>query len=298
MRQPRIVSFLPGATEWVCELGLGECLVGVSHECDYPAALAGLPKVTRSRIDVNAPSEQIDATVREHSESRTPLFELDAAMIASLQPNLILTQTLCNVCAVSESDIQRSLQTIGDCVLVDLRAMTFDTVFSDAETIVHATNRMPKSRTAIESLRCRIQTVRKSSERETVRPRVVLLEWVSPLFCAGHWTPQLIQWAGGHDPIGESGTPSRQIDEAELARANPDILLVACCGLDRQRGIGELEQLKDLAVWQNLNCVLNEQVHVFDGSAWFNRPGPRLVDALESVASLIGDWKKSHPLAD
>ncbi len=299
MTRKRIVSLLPGATEWVCKLGLADWLVGVSHECDYPGCVSDLPKVTRSRINRQDSSADIDRVVREHSDARTPLFELDAEKIESLKPDLILTQTLCNVCAVSEADVRQSLGRIGDgCELVDLRAMTFDQVIQDAELILQKTG---ASDQPLQRLRERIIAVRdrraeadrsaeaKRSAETGSPPSVTLLEWTDPLFCAGHWTPQLIDWAGGHDPIGRSGQPSRQIEFQELLAADPAMLLVACCGLPAQRGQKEWEQLVQDDRWSQLSCVQNQQVHVFDGSAWFNRPGPRLVDALEAVAGLIHD---------
>ncbi|NND98236.1 MAG: ABC transporter substrate-binding protein, partial [Pirellulaceae bacterium] len=287
MSRPSIISLLPGATEWVCELGLSDCLVGVSHECDYPPAVMQLPKVTRSRIDINQSSQQIDQVVREHSETKTPIFELDHECVARLQPTLILTQTLCNVCAVSESDVRRSLRSsTADCDLLDLSAMTFSDVIADAQRIIHATASRDESITALKTLQDRIDAVKTSvafrSDANDPRPKVTLLEWTDPLFCAGHWTPELIHWAGGEDPIGRVGEPSRQIEYSELIDANPDILLIACCGLDRQRGLQELASLSRRDDWQRLGCVQNRQVHVFDGSAWFNRPGPRLVDALQA----------------
>ena len=282
---PRIVSLLPGATEWVCELGLEDCLVGVSHECDYPGSVSNLPKVTRSRINPSASSQEIDQAVRDHSESRTPLFDLDQALLQRLQPNLILTQTLCNVCAVSESDVRRSLQDIDSCQLIDLKAMTFDEIIEDAELLIAATKSRPCSTESLHRLKSRIQRVR--SDTQGPKVKTTLLEWASPLYCAGHWTPQLIQWAGGIDPIGKAGEPSREIEADELIAANPDVLLLACCGLDRDRNRDEAAQLAKTPGWSQLNCVKNDAVHIFDGSAWFNRPGPRLIDALEAVHKIL-----------
>ncbi len=300
MTAQRIVSLLPGATEWVCALGLTDRLVGVSHECDFPPAVNSLPRVTRSHIDVTAASHEIDAAVRQHSRDQASLYDLDVQSLHELQPDLILTQTLCNVCAVSEADVRRSLRGIDGCQLLDLSATTFEKVLWDAEAIIAATGSLPTSTTALANLRARISDVQQSSEKNPHRLGVTLIEWADPLFCSGHWTPQLIEWAGGFDPIGGVGQPSRQISAEELIAADPDLLLVACCGLDAERNAAELESLSGrIADWSSLSCVKSGDVHVFDGSALFNRPGPRLVDALEMVAKLVAAKKHNdqptHP---
>lgn len=294
----RIVSLLPGATEWVCELGLADSLVGVSHECDYPQHVQTLPSVTRSRIDSCGTSQQIDAAVREHSETRKPLYDLDVELMASLEPDLILTQSLCNVCAVSERDVVSSISRMSrQSEVLDLKAQTFDQVMSDAEAISIAGGQLNQSVDSMNSLRHRIESVRGRVQCSgSPSPTVTMLEWVDPLFCAGHWTPQLIDWAGGVDPIGRQGTASRQIACQELFDADPDILLVACCGLDARRTQSELSRIDRRRGWSQMRCVKDQQVHVFDGSAYFNRPGPRLVDALESVAQLVVLWQQQHGL--
>ena len=292
----RIVSLLPSATEWVCELGLASRLVGVSHECDFPPQVNSLPRVTRSRINTQQSSSEIDAAVRQHSETRTPLYDLDADTLARLKPDLILTQSLCNVCAVSERDVLESISANGDpCRLLDLRAQTFQQVLADAAAIAEATGRKEESVHSIELLQRRVNLVReRSSQSSASRAVVTLLEWVDPLFCAGHWTPELIEWAGGNDPIGQSGQPSHVISQQELFKANPDILLVACCGMDADRTRTELSRLERVESWSQMRCVKMGQVHAFDGSAYFNRPGPRLVDALEAVAELVWRWQEDH----
>lgn len=287
----RIVSLLPGATEWVCKLGLEDRLVGVSHECDFPDLARELPSVTRSRIASGLSSAEIDAEVREHCETKTPLYELDEKRFVDLRPDLVLTQSLCNVCAVSERDVLTKTAGLSSpCQLLDLKAHTFRDIFSDARRIVEATGSLQHSLDQIALLEARIKEVKQRSKKLSRRPVVTLLEWMDPLFCAGHWTPELIELAGGDDPIGNSGEPSRTIDSNELVRANPDMLLIACCGMDQESGYTEAKRMEAMDFWTQLKCVEKEQVHVFDGSAWFNRPGPRLVDALEHVAKLISQW--------
>ncbi|MCG8651754.1 MAG: cobalamin-binding protein, partial [Pirellulales bacterium] len=249
----RIVSLLPSATEWVCELGLGEQLVGISHECDFPAQVNALPRVTRSRIDPEQSSQAIDAAVGQHSQTQTSLYELDAERLAQLKPDLILTQTLCNVCAVNQADVHRSMAAIGrPSTLLDLHGQTLSEVFEDAERVLRAAGggcsgqrATCSGRQAMQQLQKRVESVEAATRQALHKPtpKVVLLEWVQPLYCAGHWTPEIIGKAGGHDPIGEPGKPSRVIEPAELIRANPDLLLVACCGMDSARTAQELDSL-------------------------------------------------------
>lgn len=291
MNAERIVSLLPSATEWVCALGFEDRLVGVSHECDYPSIAGGLPKVTRSRIDSQLPSGEIDEAVRQHSDQKLSLYDLDTEAIAELQPDLILTQTLCNVCAVSETDVMSSVKSLDACHVLNLVGQTFEQVFDDAAAILEAVGAEPAGVDALVDLRVRAENVRRSCIDE-VRPRVTLLEWLNPLFSSGHWTPQLIDWAGGCDPIGIAGTPSREITFAELQSADADILLVAACGLSEDRTRSEFADIQSDYPWENLRCRKAHQIHFFDGSAFFNRPGPRLVDALETVAQVIADWDR------
>jgi iron complex transport system substrate-binding protein len=282
----RIISLLPGATEWVCELGLADRLVGVSHECDFPSEVNSLPRVTRARIDFHKPSCEIDREVREHCDTKTPLYDLEEQLVEQLQPNLFITQSLCNVCAISQRDVLKTAQKLANnCQILDLQAETFDQVMNDAGAIAQATGNQHVSLHAIDQLQSRIDRVRNNAPAR--RRKVTLIEWADPIFCSGHWTPQLIEWAGGDDPLGRAGTPSRTIEARDLVAANPEVLLVACCGLDKERTTSEIKLLEKIDGWATISAVQNGQVHPFDGSAYFNRPGPRLVDALEVVADVI-----------
>lgn len=297
----RIISLLPGATEWVCELGLADRLVAISHECDFPDLICCLPRVTRSKIDSTQSSRDIDAAVKAFSDTKTSLYELDTELVLSLKPDLILTQTLCNVCAVSERDVLRCIGELQqNCQILDLPATSLNEVLDDAVKIWKATGQRECGIQAKQLLDSRITKVRKAVENrhsgnQLVRPKVTLLEWLDPLYCSGHWTPQLIEWAGGVDPIGEAGAPSRVFSLEKLVSLNPDILLVACCGMSEDRTRAEWDEVTSMEhpvgdLWLQLDAVRNQQVHYFDGSAFFNRPGPRLIEALEVVSKIIEDW--------
>ena len=297
----RIISLLPGATEWVCQLGLADRLVAISHECDFPDAIRALPRVTRSKIDSTQSSREIDNAVKALSDTKTSLYELDQGRVRSLKPDLILTQTLCNVCAVNERDVLRCIDDLEQqCEILDLPGTSLTEVLDDSSAIWKATGRSESGIRARKAIDERIDRVRQTVEKryarnQVSRPKVTLLEWLDPLYCSGHWTPQLIDWAGGVDPIGQTSQPSRVLSLEKLASVNPDILLVACCGMSEQRTRGEWDAVtsgKHAAdnLWLNLDAVCNQHVYHFDGSALFNRPGPRLIDALEAVTKIVEDW--------
>ncbi len=297
----RIISLLPGATEWVCQLGLADRLVAISHECDFPDVIRALPRVTRSKIDSTQSSREIDNAVKALSDTKTSLYELDQGRVRSLKPDLILTQTLCNVCAVNERDVLRCIDDLEQqCEILDLPGTSLTEVLDDSSAIWKATGRSESGIRARKAIDERIDRVRQTVEKryarnQVSRPKVTLLEWLDPLYCSGHWTPQLIDWAGGFDPIGQTSQPSRVLSLEKIASVNPDILLVACCGMSEQRTRGEWDAVtsgKHAAdnLWLNLDAVCNQHVYHFDGSALFNRPGPRLIDALEAVTKIVEDW--------
>ncbi len=287
----RIVSLLPAATEWLGFLGHSNRLVGISHECDHPAEVMQLPRVTTSRIHTDCSSGEIDAQVRQRVESETSLYELDGERLESLKPDLIVTQSLCGVCAVSDRDVETVARNL-DCKQFDLRAVTLDQTLAEVAQLAELVGGDERGAAALEQLQARVEATKKRSNRgDAAPPRVTLLEWTDPLFCSGHWTPELIQWAGGIDPIGQVGLPSRQIEFDELAAADPDVLLVACCGMNLDRTRREWAATASAPRWQRLRCVREGRVHHFDGSIYFNRSGPRLVDAMEQVAAIIESVK-------
>jgi iron complex transport system substrate-binding protein len=284
----RIVSLLPAATEMVCGLGLADQLVGVSHECDYPAAVQRLPKVTRTRIRTDASSQEIDAQVREELASQRSLYSLDIDAIGGLRPELIVTQTLCNVCAVSDNEIQSLLNRLDHRpLIVDLAPTRLADIFDGMRLVARAADIEESGERWIEHLQARVQSVVLRSQAITVRPRVVLLEWLEPLFCAGHWSPELVRLAGGQEMIGREGEVSRRIGWDDLYQCDPDVLVIACCGFDTQRTVREFAAINWGSKFESLRCVREHQTFIVDGNAYFNRPGPRLIDSLELLAHLF-----------
>jgi len=287
----RIVSLLPSATEIVCGLGLRDQLVGVTHECDFPESVRPLPKVTRTLIPPDASSAQIDAIVRERARSRSPLYQLDLPTLHALQPDLIVTQALCDVCAVDETQVREVIRSMSSRPrLINLEPMSLDDVFESMRTVARAADVADEGRAAIDELIQRTSRVANRSRRLPQHPSVVFLEWLDPLFCGGHWNPQLVELAGGTELIGKPGSQSRRIEWNKLRQADPDVLFIACCGFSIERTLVDLASLKRKPEWMDLKAARTNRVFVADGSAYFNRPGPRLVDSLEILA------KSLHPV--
>ncbi len=281
----RIVSLLPSATEMVCLLGLGDRLVGVSHECDHPpAAVAGVPRLTASLIPADATSAEIDAMVRERVAGRRPLYRLDADALAAARPDLIITQALCDVCAVDEAEVCRVAASLpGSPRVVNLEPTSLAGVFDAIGTIAAAAG-VPATEVLL-NLRRRVRAV--TDRPMGVRPTVVFLEWLDPPFCGGHWNPELVGLAGGCELIGTAGQPSRRITWDAVAEADPDVLVAAPCGFDVARAGVDLKRLEQDPAWAGLRAVREGRVFLFGGSALFNRPGPRLVDSLEQLADAL-----------
>jgi iron complex transport system substrate-binding protein len=278
----RIVSLVPSATEMLFALGLGADLIAVTHECDYPPAAAQLPKVTKDVLPHGLTSAQIDAAVKERTLAGESIYELDAEALNELGPDLIVTQALCSVCAVSYNDVRAIAEEIDTQPLViSLDPHTVGEVLGDARTLAKATNRKDAAVQLINEASARIDRIR-VAVKGARRPRVAALEWLDPPFAAGHWTPQLLEYAGGEDVLGFAGEPSEERSWAEVAAAQPDIVIVMPCGYDAEIAHREAEMHRD-----ELAAVGAGEVVAVDAAAYFSRPGPRIVDGLELLASIL-----------
>lgn len=291
----RIVSLLPSATEMICQLGLREQLVGVTHECDYPPFVVDLPKVTRTLIPENSTSSEIDALVREQLKTQKALYSLDVSTLERLRPDLIVSQTLCEVCAVGESEVAAAVGALSTKPrILNLTPTRLSDVFDSIRLIGEATGRTDVAADVVESLESRVARVMQRTEGILQRKRVVLLEWIDPPFSSGHWTPELIRMAGGIEGVGREGHPSRTMNWEEVTKCDPDVIVVACCGFTVERTLIEVPLLRKISAFRELRCVRDENVFVIDGHAYFNRPGPRLVESLELLAHLL--HPETHPL--
>ena len=297
----RIVSLLPSATEIICGLGLQENLVGVTHECDYPVDVLDLPKVTQTLIPHDASSGEIDALVRERLTTEKALYSLDMPVLESLRPDLIVTQALCDVCAVAESEVNTAAKSLpGPPRVINLEPTSLEDVFSCIGQVADAAGCEDLGTAYLKKLRNRVQEAGDRTNHyfpnNSDRPTVMLLEWIDPPFCAGHWSPELVALAGGREAIGVAGSRSVTTAWDDIVSAAPDIIMIACCGFDVARTMQDLPILRSFPGWESLSCVKNRRVYVVDGSAYFSRPGPRLVDSLEILANAI--HPEIHALPD
>ncbi len=284
----RIVSLLPSATEIVTSLGLGDQLVGVTHECDYPPFVLDLPKVTRTLIPHDATSSHIDALVRERLKTKSALYSLDMPTLERLQPDLIVTQALCDVCAVAENEVREAACTLpGAPRVINLEPTSWAAVLDSIRDVGNAARCPNRASDVIAALEARVAAVAQQSARASARPRVVLLEWIDPPFCCGHWSPELVSLAGGTECLGRAGQPSRTLKWDEVIAAQPEVLFIACCGFSVERTWQDVALLPTYPGWSDLPCARNGRVYVVDGSAYFSRPGPRLVDSLEILAHTL-----------
>ena len=295
-REPRIVSLLPAATEIVAALGALDQLAGVTHECDHPPEVAGLPRVTSSAIDRDAASSAIDAEVRALASTGAAVFTLDAALVAALAPRVLLTQSVCEVCALPESEVARAVAALHTApVVVSLGGTTLDGVWDDVRRVGHAIGRRAEAEQLIASAEARIRRVHETLKAARApRPRVAVLEWLDPLFVAGHWSPELVRRAGGVDVLAQPGMHSVQVAVDAVRAADPEVLLFAPCGFEVDRAAGEAGALLDTDAWR---WAHDRDAWALDGNALTSRPGPRLVDAIETMASIFapGLFEKPKP---
>lgn len=288
----RIVSLLSSATEMLYALGLGEQVVAVSHECDWPPDAAGKPRATFSRVDSTAASGAIDEQVRQMLAQGQPLYGVDAALLARLRPELIVTQAQCDVCAVRYADVVDLVARTPELAptrVVALNPMSLDDVLGDIGRIAEAAGVTERGAVYVASLRCRIEAVADQTQRLTVaqRPRTALIEWTEPLMLSGNWMPELLELAGGVCPLTAARRHSEYVDWQRLAEFDPQAIVVAPCGFDLARSIEEARTLPARPEWSRMAAVRSGRVYVVDGNAYFNRSGPRLVDSLEMLAHLL-----------
>lgn len=276
------MSLVPHATELLFALGLGDQVVGVTHECDHPVAARARPHVTQDLLAPGLSSAQIDAAVRERTARGESIYGLDERMLASLEPDLIVTQELCPVCAVSFDEVAAAAKAIPTCPkVIALDPKTFGETMGDIRTIAQATGCRDAALDLVARQRARVDAVR-IAVRGARRVPVVALEWLDPVFIGGHWTPQLIELAGGLDVLGLAGEPSEQLPWEAVAAAAPEVAVVMPCGYDADRSALEARTYAD-----RLREIGARRVVAIDASATFSRPGPRLVDGLEILAHVL-----------
>ena len=285
----RICSLLPGATEIAFALGLGDDVVGVTHECDYPAEAQQKPVVVRGLIDSNRmTSLEIDRWVGERLGSNQGLYLLDEERLREAAPDVILTQGLCDVCAIDYNEVVAASETLAKKPkIVSLTPNCLTDVLDDVARVGEATGQRQIAERFVEELEQRISFVREQAATSSARPRVACLEWFDPIYLAGHWVPEMIEIAGAEDVLGRRGEPSEKVEWQSIRESAPEIIVLMPCGFDMPRTLREAGVLERLEGWHDLPAVKAGKVFAVNGHAFFSRPGPRLVDGLEILAHII-----------
>jgi iron complex transport system substrate-binding protein len=286
----RIVSLLPAATEILYAVGAGDSVVGVTHECDFPAEVATKPALICPRVDSAAPPAEIEQQVRELVGRRENLYALDSELLLRLQPDLIVTQDLCDVCAVSAYDLGIALERFpagGRPRVFNFTPRNLDEVWKGVREIAEAADHSSEGRALAEWLALEVSAVRQAVEEVTPRPKVLCLEWFDPPYCAGHWIPEMVRLAGGIDVLGREGLPSVPMQWADIISARPEIVILASCGYNLERNVNVWRSTKLPPEWDEVPAVRNDRVYAVDANAYFSRPGPRLSEGVALLAALL-----------
>jgi iron complex transport system substrate-binding protein len=281
----KICSFLPSGTEILFALGLGESVCGVTFECDHPAEARSRPVVVYSRLAHGLPENEIDRQVKDFSSRGESLYRLDAEKLREIQPDVIVTQDLCHVCAASPDDLGAVLSSfLRTPTVVSLSPHTIDEVWSDIQTVGDACQRSQEARRLVAELRWQIDELNCAL---TDAPRVLCLEWLDPPFVGGHWVPEMVKLAGGFDVLGRAGEPGYEVDWNTVVASDPDIILAMPCGYHREEVQKELAITPFPAAWHSLRAVRERRVFAMDASSHFSRPGPRIADGVVEMAELF-----------
>lgn len=287
--EQRIVSLLASATEIVSALGYEDCLVGRSHECDFPPSVAALPVCSEPRIDISASSSEIDRQVKSSLQDALSIYTVFKDQLKQLQPTVVLTQSQCEVCAVNLKDVEEAVCDLLESQpkIVSLLPMALADIWSDIQSVADALDDSPAGQKLIEPLQRRLQQLSDSIPGTNPRPTVVCIEWLEPLMPAGNWIPELVELAGGQSLLSEAGKHSPWITWEDLVEANPDFIVIMPCGFGIERTRQELHFLTEHPGWPGLKAVQNGNVFLTDGHQYFNRPGPRVVESAEILAEIF-----------
>jgi len=285
----RIISLLPAATEIAGALGLTDQVVGVSHECDFPEIANERPRVTHCAThNANLTSHEVDEWVRRSLRENGTIYVIDEPLLRQLRPDVILTQKLCDVCAVGYGTVAKLAQTLpGPPRVVNLEPTSLADIFDDIRRVGETCDVPERAEELIGNLSERIENVRERAARISERRRCFLMEWVDPPFCSGHWGPELVEIAAGHDPLGRKHQPSAQIEWQQLLDARPEIIVLALCGYDIDRARRDYDLLRRFPGFGSIPAARSGDVYLVNASAYFARPGPRIVDSLEILAGIL-----------
>lgn len=284
----RIVSLLPSSTEIVCTLGLEKNLIGITHECDFPAAIIDRPHLTASRISHETmSSKEIDHAVRSQLDGHGSIYDLNEKLLKQLDPDLIITQELCDVCAVNYKTVQKAAKIyVSEAKIVSLEPNTIDDVFENIKTVGSLCGVLKKASEVVSDLRRRLEMVREKTHNID-RPDVFMLEWLEPPFSPGHWVPEQVEIAGGNCLLGEAGKRSVTTTYDAIFESKPEIIVVAPCGYYIGDIIQQMEKTKFPENWKDIPAVKNDNVWALDATSYFSRPAPRIVDGVEILAKIL-----------
>lgn len=289
MPAPRVVSLLSSATEIVCRLGCQSWLVGRSHECDFPSDILKLPQCSRPRIDVTGTSREIDERVKSSANQGLSLYDVDRDRLRELRPDLIITQTQCEVCAVSLKDVEAAVCELLDSParIVSLHPNSLADLWRDIRIVALELGVVAHGEALIAGLESRLRGLQHVTSQLSHHPRIACLEWLDPLMAAGNWVPELVEIAGGINTLGVAGEHSPWMDWDGLIEARPDIIVALPCGWGIAKAAQELLPLTQHSAWSSLPAVQSGRVYVTDGNQYFNRPGPRLIESAEILAEMF-----------
>jgi len=289
MTNARIVSFLPSATEMAFALGLGDQVVGITHECDHPPEIEGKPVVVRNVLPIETMSQpEIDVAVTQRMRDGLSLYQVDEELLQELAPDIILTQDLCQVCAPSGNEVTKALELLPKKPqILWLTPKSLEEIFDNLRELGQATDRVKEAEGLIASGRARLEKVAAVTCNLSNRSRVFCLEWLDPVYCSGHWMPEMVEIAGGVDALARKGTDSVRIPWNNVLEWAPEILIITPCGFNLDKVIEQTPQLFSNPGWSELPAVRNGQVYAVDANSYFARPGPRVVDGTELLAHLI-----------
>ena len=277
----KVVSLLPSATEIISRLGLEKHLVGVSHECDFPASVVSLPKLTSSSINTELSSSNIHKSVMEVMKNAVSVYDLDLELLTSLKPDFIITQDLCDVCAVSFEQVEQACQEVLDknTRIISLKPKMLGDIWHDVQNVANQLSVNEKGREFHDEKESRIKAIQKRLRGATA-PKVLTIEWIDPIYIGGMWLPEMITLVGGKVCIAESGQPAPAVNREDLEKIEPDVVVIKPCGYKLEQTLKELELLKkQLPDWEK-----PPRIYLVDGNSYFNRPGPRILDSLEILA--------------
>jgi len=304
----RIASLLASGTELVCALDAGDCLVGRSHECDYPSWVERLPVLSRPTFDIRGSSREINERVAMLLHAGEPLYEVDEALLDELAPDVLITQTHCEVCAVSPKDVSRAERaTLVRELVVALRTGTLHGILEGFTDVAQIIGRPREGKRIVSDIRGRLERVQEKVQ-PLIRPTVVCLEWIDPIFCMGNWGPEILACAGGTGLLGARAEPSARVGWADVCRVDPEVLVVAPCGFRIDRTLAEMPILAEQEGWEDLRAVRAHRVFVADGNRYFNRSGPSAFETVEVLAEILhpdefpprhgGDVWQAYPAAE